>query len=804
MRIFIKKSTTAITIPEGFATLESAPGGNFVYRIRYLADPVECAKLKALKVRIHISKNPYVKKISPLFGDAIASVVIDRLRGHSSAQRDATRASTSEYLMTFISDITSKISNSKASDLTKSKSGSSVTTPKRIVARPVGTLVSENNNAPVMDVNLGTRGPVASEQETKISALSSLYNSGLDPARASSTKTNTILPAQRGVDGTYSRSGGTAARFNHSFAAGLLNNKDALSLINLDSSDFLSVLQEVQETTVEIVQDYTLPSSVGDNGDFYVIFELINDKGFPIQVSSNLIPHSQNLRLLRIPTKPPKVAAMAVNRPGKVAFDITQEDPGAKGISVYKRNISTNQNSTNGEFSFVGKTDIAFGSPAQRFTDVEASINQLYYRFVPYYDDSSPGSVFTSAVVKFDRGSAAKKQGFLQRQNFVSITGDVKSFGISITLKDLPYNATAVTLKKRNLTTNQKNFETVGGGTVLLDMKGNGSLFIDDTAVVVGRVYEYAAFITFKDGAVMAGSNTLVIEHQPIVANVANTVVSDPQLVALSQGYDATFKIGLSVLNNSAELIKKLITDQSLQAEFQGDISANKERLTRLFAFSVSRDNLITGEHENFGVIDSADFSDRKYGIAKNVKPLDPGSEYKYTITTYFRNPETLFSTLRRTVTTGNTSYELNPSKWLHPVTLRDGNLVTEASLKRNHAKNDFEQGTVADIQTVNLSLANIMPEIEEAKASRIREKANLLQWKITGAASKIDHFVIALEVLGMRTIVGAAHSITNSNYFEFIDTLDNGEKGALAYVIVPVYYDYSKGTETKTNVVVV
>lgn len=805
MKAFIKKTTTALSIPDNFSSLESEALGAFSYRIRYMADPSECAKLKAFTVKIHISKTPYVKKINPLFGDVRPLTVIDRLRSMLAAQKDVTRSSTSEYLMTYISDLTTRISNSKANKLSKSKSGV-VNRAKKIVAKPVEELTSQNINAPVLDANLASGIPTASEQSAKIDALSMLFNSGIDPAKSSNTKTNTIRTAQSAFDGTITKRNtqGDNGRFGQSLASGLLNKTDFTSLIELDRSDFLGILEEVQETFIEVIEDLSIPNSALNDGDFYVIFELINDKGFPIQVSSNLVTHNQNLRLLRVPTKPPKVSARPVNRPGKVSFDIVQDDPNARGISVYKKTISPNQNAINGEYSFVGRTDLRIGQPAQRFEDQDAGLNYLSYRFIPYFDEASTGAVFATSIVKFARESMAKRQNFLQRQNFVSITGDIRDFGISITLKDLPYNAVAVTLKKRNLTTKQSVYQVVGGGAMLLDMKGNASLFVDDTDVSSGRVYEYSAFILFKDGCEVAGSNTLVIEYEPIVANIANTIVGEPQLISLANGYDATFTIQLSELNNKSELVKKLISSQGLQAEFQGDISAAKEKLNRLFAFAVSRDNLTTGEHENFGIIDSNMFSDRKYGIAKNVKPLDPGAEYKYTVTTYFRNPETLFTDLTRNVATGNTSYELQPSKWLHPLTLRDGNVVSEASLKRNHAKSEFAQGSVADIQTVNLSLANIMPEIEDARVTRIREKANLLQWKINGAASKIDHFIVALEILGMRTIVGAAHNITNSNYFEFVDVLEHGEKGALTYIIVPIYYDYSKGTESKTNSIII
>ena len=55
-----------------------------------------------------------------------------------------------------------------------------------------------------------------------------------------------------------------------------------------------------------------------------------------------------------------------------------------------------------------------------------------------------------------------------------------------------------------------------------------------------------------------------------------------------------------------------------------------------------------------------------------------------------------------------------------------------------------------------------------------------------------------------MRTVVGKCHNISETNYFQFVDSLDDGEHGKLKYFIIPVYYDFSKGTEVSTNEVII
>ena len=235
------------------------------------------------------------------------------------------------------------------------------------------------------------------------------------------------------------------------------------------------------------------------------------------------------------------------------------------------------------------------------------------------------------------------------------------------------------------------------------------------------------------------------------------------------------------------------------------ELSDEKDKFQNLLAYDVSRINLTTGQQESFGVINSKIFSDRDEGTVKNVKPLEDGMEYKYIVSTYFRSIDTLLKSYsKEIIDINNNSYTLYPSIWRHPITLEYGNIVNDSSLKKNHSNNQFTFGKIANITETNASLLNILPSIKEAHATKISDKSVLLQWKIQGNVKRFDHFLIILEILGMKSIIGKSHNITNSNYFQFIDKLENNENGKLKYYIVPVFYDYSKGSDFETNEVIV
>jgi len=96
------------------------------------------------------------------------------------------------------------------------------------------------------------------------------------------------------------------------------------------------------------------------------------------------------------------------------------------------------------------------------------------------------------------------------------------------------------------------------------------------------------------------------------------------------------------------------------------------------------------------------------------------------------------------------------------------------------------------------------LPKIQDAKAIVVNDSKVVVEWKIQGDARKIDHYLIVLEINGIRTVVGKAGSIGDTNRIEFVDCLDNGEHGALEYSIIPVYLDYSRGTEIRTSPILI
>lgn len=821
MKLFVKRDRGYLEIPEEFAVLEKiTEDGKFRYSITYQVDPVKAVQNNAFKVLIHISSKPYIKKIKPIFSNKSDSNenIIANILQKKSKQKDFVRQQKNEYILTQISDITSRIPNNLTGQLknTNIKQNITIKSFKEITTSPVDALNNANFNLPVLEMNLNkinsttqTSNVTENSQFLKTAANNLLYQKNIDPANIFGEKSNTLVSSNQVFNGTivkkpfYNRKEIKNNLETSALVENFLNKTIVTSQLELNAKDYINVLINKEQKFVEVTETIDIPVSAITENEFYVIFELKNVKS-TVELECFHVNHGKNLISLKIPTESPSVVDLGINKPGKVLFQIKQEDENAVAINVYKKELKPTVINTDSVYNLVGKIDLNKNQGYQRFEDVAASLYPIIYRFVPVNADGLQASVFTSKVVKFDKSIISKNIKSKRKQYFIGYNCDIGNQSVNIEINNIPSGPVAIRLLKRNKSNLEKSFEQVGD-IITIQGNNNNTIFLEDYDVKINRIYEYICELFYKDGTIEKSANNIIVEYKPVTNNILSIELLDANIIESGQNYDAIFTIKWSYISNAFELIKKLFLEQNLISEFNQDIFNNRENLNKLFAFSVKRTNITTNEIDTFGIIDSLQFSDLKYGKPKGITPIKSGFEYRYTVTAHLRNPETLLPKLERKVEISkNISYSFSPFRWRHPVTLNAGNLVNSKSLTTNYANNEFTFGTVVEIKSVNLSLADVLPTISETKATKLRNNQVLLQWKILGNIGKIDHFVITLNLLEMQTIIGKAHNISNTNYFQFLDILSNNEKGALSYSITPIYFDYSPGTSVKTNLVII
>lgn len=648
----------------------------------------------------------------------------------------------------------------------------------------------------------------------------------IDPASLYTNPTNAIVPTSKAIAGIIPRKNFTQTalyKLNpkvRNLLGSYLSKNTVNSRQDLAPQSYITEIKKVAVNILNVTDRLIIPIKYIGQNDFKLIFELYDDNGNRIQKFEKFIPHNTNINNLII-TKPPFAIETASTGLDTIKFSIEQIDRYATGVSIFRRTIQGQQNVLSANFLKVADIELKSGDPPYLFSDKILSTKDMIYRFVPYDRNKRLASVFATTYV---RHSSINKSGtndrmpkkISGRQSYCTLDYSIDNDCIIVRANNFPAAAVAICFYRRNRTINESRFIRIGN---VIRVQSNSLIpsRVVDSKVKKYNVYEYKVGIIYPDGIEQLTPSVLAVEFRPIENNIAVCTVANVANTSYIDGTpDVTFTVNYSYNKNQYEDIKQLLIDQNLTSEYSDAIKDNRELLGRLLAYQVLRLNMTTGELEDFGTVTNPNFSDRQQGLAKGVKPLVSGVEYSYKITTLLRDPQTMFSTVSRTVNKSqkkslnqfSKSYTLYPYEWLQPITLRDGTLYTDTSITRSYSNTlpSFEFGKIVDRKEVNINILSNLPNISNAKAQVYDVKRCLLTWEVNGDISKIDHFMIVRDMLGMKTIIGAAHSIPlgNDGKFKFLDTFTNNEKGQAIYNIIPIYYDDTEGQTAQTNTILI
>lgn len=812
-KALIKKNANIIALPDDFARLIAVTkDGYFRYKVKYLVDATKAVRNRTFRVDIHVANAPFIREQQKTFVNFNSTVLLRQLRLRKSLQKDLIHSQRKRFILTLISDITKKIPNSQTVSLTKTQFTNRPVLSTKLRIRPalIADLQKQNLELPVFDINrnqLEESDTTFSSNALRVAATSLISVNHRDPAQLAGSRTHNLISAVRSIDGTLTKralKAQTSIASSRVLVGSLINRRKITNHLQLANTNYVNILTKETSEFIEVEEIINIPVGDLEEDEFFFILQLKDRFNIIQQTLNKRVSHSRNVSQLEIPTIAPEVSALTVGPIGKTVLDIKQKDKNATGVNIYRRELNKSQPNVDATYDFVGSILIDDKDGIRRVEDIFASTNPIIYRVVPFNGSEILGAEFGSVVVQQRRNLVMRRGKYSQRPHFVSIAHEIQENSIIVSLKDFPPEPIALKLLRKNLSINE-SIATQIGEIKLIEADTNIPLIFEDTNVKTDRIYEYTVNFIYKDGTVETAANNLIIEYDPVSSNILQLNISEPEVVQAGDEFDVKFTIEKDVIKTETGLVKAFLEEQGLLTEFQGQVIDNREKLQDLFAVRVMRTNLTTGEIEDFGIIQSSQFSDRRFGRVKSVKPLQPGFNYRYSIIAHARDPETLFPTLEKKVfVRTNVSYTLRPFNFRHPITLLRGNIVTPSSLRRNYSKSTFTFGKVVDRKTADVSLADAQPSLYDGKVSRFGENSILVQWKVQGNANKIDHFIVILDVLGTRTVVGKSHNVTQNNSFQFVDELTNKECGELTYFIVPVFYDFSRGPELKTNQVLI
>lgn len=843
MRVRIEKQNDRLELPDDFAQLEKIEkDGTLVYRFKYQA---KIGKIlgrsksrQAIKVKIRVLKNTSIEKRVRIFDKGFdPEDIIRRLRFKSSLQRQLMRRRKKLRLKEKLSDISKRIPNSetrKISDLRKSRKErlanrrrnnrkSQRNDTKRLLkltkrfehkVKSVQSLKAGDKLAPILDANLNKE---IVEQETQATtrlirreSMRLLYLDKGDPGEWSGRRTRTIVPARKQHRGINSKSSfflrknadPRIRRKMDTLVKSYLTKTKVAHHEELIGAKFVNVMQKIEDDIARIEETIKFEPGIIDADTFVVQFDLVNSKGLLVQRERRVVKHARNVALLQRPVMPPTISVAPFGKKGRSLITLKQMDENATKIAVYKKEANASRFNLNDEFEQIEIVDATKDDPQVYVEDFVISNNPTIYRAVPIGVNGELGAEFNSFVTRNERITVpGTVENYLRRPCFLSLYNEIDGRTNTLFIDNIPNEPISLEVYRRDKGI-REDWQLVSD-PIYLEANADRPIEVDDDGLKLNRIYEYKVMMLFADGAKVDAGNTLLVKFTPLESNVVNMSIENLSWDQDDDIVDVTFDINKSAINKDLDSVKQALQTQGI-SEYDDDVKEKKENLQDLFFIRVLRTNLSSGEVEDFGIVESESFSDRDLGPIKNVSELEVGSSYKYAVIAYARAAETMIPDYSRTANSGSTDqYTLKPGKYLHPITLsEEGSIVTNSSLKRNHSSSAFTQGKVVDIQYVDVDLASFLPKIQEAKASVVNSKRTLLQWKVKGNPSLIDHFIVVLEINAMRTVVGKSHAVGGDNTFEFVDVLDNGEHGSLEYILIPVYYDYSRGAELRLDAI--
>lgn len=810
MRAYLKKQKNLLSIPSDFAKLqEVTKDGFYVYKVQYWVNPQLAVQLRAFTTDILFSHRPIVGRQVKLFNDVGTNdtdQIIQNIRFQKQQQRALQDATNKEILYRYVSDITKNFPNTSLNSLTVDTILKKLRT---VSPQQVAQLRGNNFRLPVLENVKQTNqkdllGVTNFSQEKRARDLLLLHK--IDPASLIGEATNSIISAKQAIDGTISSRTKTLDAQDQLLINEYLENgfTNINSQAELSDDDVMNVSISTNVKHVIVEETLRIPRSIVTQDDFYLTFRIKNNRGIIQQTGYERVPHKTLEVQHEIPVDPPELIVPKKARHGNVLIRCKQRDPNATDIILLKKEVRKFDYQNSSNFTFLTNIKATVSDGIVIYKDYSSSTEPVIYRAIAVNRNGITSGEFESKVVETDSNFIGMNHVVAPYETRISIDDEVAASGITLKVTDFSPNVISTNLQRRNLSLKEQSWTNVGVQQLIQTTSKSPLVYID-TSIKQDMIYEYRILLHMKGGSAVPSTTTKVVPFRPIDSNVIDLQTTTPEVIEDGLDIDVKFSVVKNIDNNNTTLIKNYLEQQGFISEFQDEVLANRENLDKIFGVSVTRTNLSTGEKESFGLLTSDDFSDKDLGPKKSVKPLKPGFEYKYTITAFGRDIASVLPTLEQTKqVTSNVDYTFKPYKWNHPITLNRGNIVTDESLKRNYAYEAMSFGNVVDQVEVFVNLEDVLPSLYDGKAKSLNNGKNLVQWKVQGDVSKIDHFVVVLETLGLKTIVGKCHNLSKNNLFQFVDKLTNKESGGLTYYIVPVYFDYSKGTVLKTNKIVI
>lgn len=808
----IRKKTLISNIihaSDNFALLRSIEDvGSFLYEFNFFVDIKRALTFNANIIKISIKKNQTVDKpdvFTDMRNSGDVKSLLQNILSLESQTHDLRLSSKSEIVATSLFDLTTKFDNNSSKNSLKEKN---VSTQKVIDLISVEDLKKRKIEPAVLQTVNKTKSKQSSGKAQ--SSAYDLLSYGVDPSIAALNYNNVISTADS-IAGTGAKlTSGILDTKNSLTPVGILRQNLIDSAYTNQTTKLSSHLDLANDTLVPVLIDVPikyvlssklmrLPASIG-NEDFFVIFELLDNNGVVHETVIKKVQHNIAIKILNTPRQPPRVFISAQQKQGKNILEIEQIDNFATRIKILRRkisNIEVEQN--NSKYENVAEIPLTKDNGSVKFIDNVGNSSTIVYRCISIGRTGIQSSEFTNVVAMPVKSAVSNK---LNRSYAASLFVKTIEGGNSIVVTSIPVNVIAVAVMRKNLSIFEQKYSYINAQDKLKFVGPSlGNLSFLDSNVKDDTVYQYTCLLLYKDGTEAFSTASAIKKYTTLSIGSVNVSVSNLEVIK-DNSLDVRFELKSTINSNSLSQTYELLKKQKIDDLYTDELINERNQLQQLIAHYITRIDLTSGKEESFGVFTGSNFSDMTVGKQNNVSKLQPGHKYRYVISTLTRDPETLLKDYRKSTsdTTTGKLYGFKPSIFRHPVTLKKGTIVTKESLMSNHPEDEFLHGNIGNTHEIDVTFESNTPKILNANALKVNQETCLIQWTVDGSLELIDHFIIVKEILGHSSIVGKSHNNFSGKTIEFYDNITINDVGELSYKIIPVFCDYSRGTEITTN----
>lgn len=810
-----------LTVPDSFAQLNDvADNGDMSFVFTYSVDQSDVVKRSALVVNVTVASQ-FVKRddvmdtSQPGFTDMPGFLV--GVRTLLPTSKTVAKEQERYNIAIASSDIMAFINNENLQALANGAPASAIQNMSGVELKTVtvAELKQSNLTQPVLqivahpsvtDAELATSASIELNPQLVMSDM--VTRQGVDPSTIT-TMTPRTISAMSSVGGllrptlTNELTTDPASSLLNSYVYSPLADPTTTTTAGSPDDTVVHVLSPVVNDTLDIPVDVfitqkSLTTVDGvDVSHLLVRFDLIDTTTFAVVDSvTKTLNVTKHVQLFYTPKTAPTMQVSGIHPNGSyVTLNVEQTDKSATAVNIYKKVLSRTDIDAP-QYVFLGQYDSRNKQTLHILGDATNSTTEIF-RAV---------SVGKQGTLGFDYTNVISRAPQTFQKKSLAVNAYVTNTGIDVEVRSIPTNVIAIQVLVRNLSIHQKEHQIVGDVVLIDDATRKLDRFsVTDVNVSDFNVYEYVANLIYQSGTTEQSGMSIIEYRLPNVGRVDvqinNLVVSHDTGAA-----NVTFNISTTIIDSDIDVVFALLNRQDIKQFFNNDLQREREFLKSLIAHRILRFDLTAGVCEDFGILTSNVFNDATLAKNNGVSALVYGHKYRYEAHVLLRDAETMFETFVKNnvdpVT--NKPYKFNPAKFRHPVTLRNGTLVSSMGLKFLYSQDPMSHGDVGSFAAVDVSLDDSLVTITNPEATKFNERLNVVTWKVDGPLELIDHFLIIKDVFGVRSLVGKAHSEFPFGNAQFLHVTTDHDKGAFKYVILPIFNDYKVGQEVTTNLVTV